>query len=91
MPGACTRQRFHRAKPDPPARHLRLPVVRPPHAALSAAPLALRPADLGALLVVDYIRKTLGKKTAKVTTLTLDFKGGVSGGTIASGAAWPPT
>jgi hypothetical protein len=41
--------------------------------------------------VVDYIRKVLGKKTAKVTTVTLDFKGGVSGGTIASGAAWPPT
>lgn len=43
------------------------------------------PADLGALLVVDYIREKLGKKTAKVTTVTLDFKGGISGGTIASG------
>jgi hypothetical protein len=43
-------------------------------------------ADLGALLVADYIKKELGKKTAKVVTVNVDSRGGVSGGTIASGA-----
>ncbi|GAX74961.1 hypothetical protein CEUSTIGMA_g2407.t1 [Chlamydomonas eustigma] len=43
------------------------------------------PSDLGTFMMVDYIKNHLGKKTAKVTALFGAAKGGVSGGTIASG------
>ncbi len=41
------------------------------------------PFDLGALLVIDYMRKQLGKQPAKVLNAVMGSKGGVSGGTIA--------
>ncbi|GAX74962.1 hypothetical protein CEUSTIGMA_g2408.t1 [Chlamydomonas eustigma] len=43
------------------------------------------PSDLGTFMMVDYIKKQLGKKTARVTALYGEGNGGVSGGTIASG------
>jgi len=43
------------------------------------------PSDLGALLVVDYIHRQLGKQAASVVSAVVDAQGGVSGGTIASG------
>lgn len=43
------------------------------------------PFDLGALLVIDHMRKQLGKQPAKVLNAVMGSKGGVSGGTIASG------
>ncbi|GAB4819277.1 hypothetical protein N2152v2_006323 [Parachlorella kessleri] len=43
------------------------------------------PSDLGAFFVADYIKKELGKQTAKVVNVILSGKGGVSGGTVASG------
>lgn len=42
------------------------------------------PFDIGALVVVDHIRKQLGKGTSQVYGLMEDARGGVSGGTIAS-------
>ncbi|KAG1666899.1 hypothetical protein FOA52_013533 [Chlamydomonas sp. UWO 241] len=42
------------------------------------------PSDMGALMMVDYIKRELGKKTDKVYTMVGLGKGGVSGGTIAS-------
>lgn len=43
------------------------------------------PSDIGALLVVDHIRNKLHKEPASVTTAVWDARGGVSGGTIATG------
>ncbi|PRW56953.1 saccharopine dehydrogenase isoform B [Chlorella sorokiniana] len=43
------------------------------------------PFDLGALLVVDHLKKRYGKQAARVLNVVLGSKGGVSGGTIASG------
>ncbi len=51
----------------------------------SAWRLLSLPADLGAFFVADYIKKELGKQTAKVVNVILSGKGGVSGGTVASG------
>lgn len=44
------------------------------------------PSDLGAFLVVDWIRRTWGVGTAEVFA-GFSLKGGVSGGTVASGMA----
>ncbi|KAL6785835.1 hypothetical protein ACKKBG_A00355 [Auxenochlorella protothecoides x Auxenochlorella symbiontica] len=43
------------------------------------------PSDLGALLVAKHAQEKLGKKLASITTVVAEGKGGVSGGTIASG------
>ncbi|PSC71057.1 saccharopine dehydrogenase [Micractinium conductrix] len=43
------------------------------------------PFDLGALLAVRHLAERYGKKTAKVLNVVMGSKGGVSGGTIASG------
>jgi short subunit dehydrogenase-like uncharacterized protein len=41
------------------------------------------PFDLGALLVIDHMKKALNRQPAKVVNVVVGSKGGVSGGTIA--------
>ena len=43
------------------------------------------PSDLGAMLVVDHIQRHLKKEAASVTSAVMEGRGGVSGGTIATG------
>jgi short subunit dehydrogenase-like uncharacterized protein len=43
------------------------------------------PSDLGALFVVEHFKKTFGALPSRVVTAVAEGKGGVSGGTIATG------
>lgn len=43
------------------------------------------PFDLGALLVARHLKERYGKETAKILNVVMKSKGGVSGGTVASG------